>query len=277
MVFRTLMAVAGVIAMAVSIADPAMADQLSDIRSRGKLVCGVLGGYEPFSFQDPITREVNGYEPDVCRGLAQALGVTIELRVVTAQGRVPELLQGRVDVEAALLGWSREREKQVDFSHIYAEVDSKMLVMKVSGVATGAQLEERKIGVAKGSSLESIAQSRFPKATIVSYDDTPAAYLSLRQGKIAALLMTETTLQSLRRLDPQSDRTSLLSEVYERGQEAFVVRKGDNETLLAAINVYLDAIERSGEAQTLYDRWFGSDSKLKMTRAIAVGTPIERE
>ncbi len=255
----------------------ARADQLADIKARNKLVCGVLGGYEPFGFQDPMTREVNGYEPELCRGLAAALGVAPELKVVTAQGRVPELLQGRVDVEAALLGWTKEREAQVDYSNVYAMVASKIMVLTDSGLATGEQLTDRKIGVAKGSSLESIAQARFPKATVISFDDTPAAYLALRQGKIAGLLMTETTLASLRHQDPRGDRTTVLPAIYENAQQAFVMRKGGNDTLKASIDAYLDDLERSGKAQALYDRWFGADSKLKLVRKVPVGTPLVRD
>ena len=263
--------------LVVAVAAPAHADQLSDIKTRGKLTCGVLGGYEPFGFQDPATREVNGYEPDLCRSLARVLGVAADLKVVTAQGRVPELLQGRVDVEAALLGWSKEREQQVDYSNVYGVVDSKILVMKSSGIQAPGQLADRKIGVAKGSLLEGIAQSRFPDATVVSFDDTPNAYLALRQGKIAGLLMTDTTLASLRNLDPQGDRTLLLPEVYEHSQQAFAMRKGGNETLRAAINAFLDEYEGSGEAQAAYDKWFGVQSKLKMTRTVRVGSLIARE
>lgn len=255
----------------------AHADQLADIKARGTLICGVLGGYEPFGFQDPVTREVNGYEPELCRGLAVALGVRPELKVVTAQGRVPELLQGRVDVEAALLGWSKEREAQVDYSNIYAMVASKIMVTTSSGVTNTDQLAERKIGVAKGSALEGIAQARFPKGTVISFDDTPAAYLALRQGKIAGLLMTETTLASLRKQDPQGDRTVILPTVYENAQQAFVMRKGDNATLKAAINSFLDELEQSGKAQALYDKWFGADSKLKMVREARVGSPLVRD
>lgn len=266
------------LALAVTVAAmPACADQLSDIKARGKLICGVLGGYEPFGFQDPATREVKGYEPDLCRGLANALGVAIDLKVVTAQGRVPELLQGRVDVEAALLGWSKEREQQVDYSNLYGTVDSKILVMRSSDIQAPGQLAARKIGVAKGSLLEGIAQARFPNGTVVSFDDTPNAYLALRQGKIAGLLMTETTLASLRNLDPQGDRTLLLPETYERSQQAFAMRKGGGETLKAAINTFLDTYEKSGEAQAAYDKWFGTQSKLQMTRAVRVGSPINRE
>ena len=274
---RTAIRTLAVLLIAAACPAVARADQLSDIKARGKLVCGVLGGYEPFGFQDPITREVNGYEPELCRGLAGALGVTPELKVVTAQGRVPELLQGRVDVEAALLGWTKEREAQVDYSNIYATVASKIMVMKAAGIATPDQLVERKIGVAKGSALESIAQARFPQGTVISFDDTPAAYLALRQGKIAGLLMTETTLASLRHQDPQGDRTAILPTVYENAQQAFVMRKGDNDTLRAAINAYLDELERSGKAQALYDKWFGAASKLKMEREARVGAQLVRD
>jgi len=89
--------------------------------------------------------------------------------------------------------------------------------------------------------------------------------------------MTETTLASLRHQDPQGDRTTVLATIYENAQQAFVMRKGDNDTLKAAINGYLDELEQSGKAQVLYDTWFGAASKLKMVREARVGTPLVRE
>jgi len=51
----------------------ARADQLADIKARGKMICGTLGTAEPFSFQDPRTREIVGYDVDICRKVADSL------------------------------------------------------------------------------------------------------------------------------------------------------------------------------------------------------------
>src|SRR3546814_5695391 len=56
----TLKATAMVLAMGASCT--ASANALDDVKSRNTLVCGTLGTSEPFSFQDPKTRKVVGYE-----------------------------------------------------------------------------------------------------------------------------------------------------------------------------------------------------------------------
>ena len=55
----------------------AQADQLADIKARGTLVCGTLGTAEPFSFPNPQTREVQGYDVDFCNAIAKSLGVKL--------------------------------------------------------------------------------------------------------------------------------------------------------------------------------------------------------
>ena len=114
----------------------AHADQLSDIKARGTLVCGTLGTAEPFSFQDPKTRQIVGYDIDMCAKVADALGVKLEVKPMAVEARIPELLQGRVDILAANLGWTKERAQQIDYSYSYFVSQQKLLVAAESGIST---------------------------------------------------------------------------------------------------------------------------------------------
>src|SRR6266542_4826598 len=84
----------------------ARADQVADIKQKGTLVCGTLGNAEPFSYPNPQTRETQGYDVDFCAAIAKSLGVKLELKLIAVPARIPELMQGRVDVLAANLGWT---------------------------------------------------------------------------------------------------------------------------------------------------------------------------
>ena len=77
------------------------ADQVADIKAKGELVCGVLGTDDPFSFVDPKSREIVGYDVDLCNAVAKKLGVKTSLKQLAVAARVPELQQGRVDILAA--------------------------------------------------------------------------------------------------------------------------------------------------------------------------------
>ena len=81
-------------ALLAAAANTAWADQLADIRAKGEVVIGVLGTAEPYSFIDPKTRELVGYEVDLGKELAKALGVKPVFKQLAVAARIPELQQG---------------------------------------------------------------------------------------------------------------------------------------------------------------------------------------
>src|SRR3954454_2875723 len=140
----------------------ARADQLADIKARGKLICGTLGTAEPFSFQDPRTREIVGYDVDICRKVAESLGVTLELKPMATEARIPELVQGRVDILAANLGYTKERAQQIDYSNSYFVSLQKIIVTKESKITSFEQLGGKKVTALKGTTSEQAGGGLFP-------------------------------------------------------------------------------------------------------------------
>lgn len=56
----TIKSLTAAVALFAASALPTLADQLSDVKERGTLKCGVLSIANPFGFQDPDTRELVG-------------------------------------------------------------------------------------------------------------------------------------------------------------------------------------------------------------------------
>src|SRR5690606_16626158 len=141
-------------------ASVAHADALSDIKSGGKLVCGTLGTSEPFSFQDPSTRQVVGYEVDLCKEIADHLGVQLEVKMIAVAARIPELAGGRVDVVAANLGWSPDRAKQIDYSYQHYVSPQKVLIRRddAGALKANADLAGKRVSAVSGSSSEAGAK-----------------------------------------------------------------------------------------------------------------------
>ena len=122
-------------ALLAAAANTAWADQLAEIRAKGEVVIGVLGTAEPYSFIDPKTRELVGYEVDLGKELAKALGVKPVFKQITLAARIPELQQGHVDLLAASLTHNKEREAQIDFSLTTFVAGQKVLVKAQAVVA----------------------------------------------------------------------------------------------------------------------------------------------
>ena len=249
----------------------AFADTLDDVKSRRKLICGVLTGYEPYSYQDPATRELVGYEADFCTALAKDLGVPIELKVVTTQGRIAELTQGRVDVLAARSSYTKERARQVDYTGLYDRVSDRFMVLASSDLKAGDIKPGTRFGVSKGTPLEQFLRDKYPASTVVSFDDISLAYAALRSGKIDAVLAPTTTLVALQHRDAGADVTKVLPEVIYSVETSFIVRKGEDR-MRAAIDAFLAKTEQSGLAAQIYEKYFGAQSTYKLPRDFAIGS-----
>jgi polar amino acid transport system substrate-binding protein len=243
----------------------AHADQLADIKARGKLICGTLGTAEPFSFQDPKTREIVGYDVDICRKVADSLGVTLELKPMATEARIPELVQGRVDILAANLGYTKERAQQIDYSSSYFVSLQKIIVTKESKITSFEQLGGKKVTALKGTTSEQGVRRLIPTAETVTFQDTSAAFLALVQGKVDGFCASELILVKLKKQAEKSEPLEIIAKPLFVEPWGLGLRKGE-PAFKEAVNKALSAVDASGEADTIFNKWFGPSTVYDMKR-----------
>lgn len=253
------------LALAAGTSAAARADELADVKARGTLVCGTLGTAEPFSFQDPKTREIVGYDVDMCGKVAEALGVKLELKPIAVEARIPELLQGRVDILAANLGWSKERAQQIDYSYSYFVSQQKMLVAEDSGIESLDQLAGHKISALKGSSSEQGVRREIPQAETVTFQDSSSAFLALVQGKVDGFCASELILVKLRKQTEESTPLAIIEKSVFVEPWGLGIRKGE-AAFKGEVDKALAALEASGEADRIFTKWFGPDTAYGLKR-----------
>ncbi|MGO7374168.1 transporter substrate-binding domain-containing protein, partial [Rhizobium ruizarguesonis] len=66
-----------------------------------------------FASPDPKTREMAGFDVDLCGAIAKELGVKAEIKPVSVEARVPEVKLGRVDITVANLAYTLSRAEQI--------------------------------------------------------------------------------------------------------------------------------------------------------------------
>lgn len=260
---------------AASVSTTAKAELLDDIKAAGTLNCGVLTNSPPLGFQDVKTREPAGYEIEICQKLAKSLGVTAKLTAVSPQTRMAELTQGRVDILASLLSYSKQRAEQVDFSGAYIAEDFNFVVLDQSDIKTVDDLAGQRIGLVKGSVLIPITEKRLPDARVLSFETSAASFLALQQGKVKATVYRYSEGKAVERnAGADIDKLRFLDEPLLSMPSGFAFRKGSPE-LVKATNAFLSSLETSGEGQALYGKWLGKDSELQATRKFEFGKPQE--
>ncbi|PZQ45605.1 MAG: cysteine ABC transporter substrate-binding protein [Rhodovulum sulfidophilum] len=268
---RTLAFAAGLALTATTaLTSAASADQLADIKASGKLVCGVLGTLEPFSFQDPETRETVGYDVDLCRAVAADLGVTLEVKPIAVEARIPELMQGRVDIISAALGYTADRAKQIDYSNTSYVSMQKILVKTAGGATTLDDLAQKKISAPKGSTSEKYLRAVLPEATALTFQDPPAAFLALQQSKVSGMILSEISL--IKFMNQAGDGFALIAQPVAKEYWGLGLRK-DEPALKEAVNATLARLETSGEGKAIFDKWLGAGTPYKMERAFTLDVP----
>lgn len=252
----------------------AFADQLDTVKQRGTLICGTLGTAEPFSFADPATREIRGYDVDFCKAVADHLGVKLELKLVAVEARIPELAQGRIDIIAANLGYSAARAEQIDYSDQYFVSQQKIMVRSADNYKSIANLAGKKVSTPRGSSSELAVAAKIPGAQVVTFQDPPSAFLALIQNKVDAFALPE--LASLRFMQQAGSKVqlTLLPESIFPEPWGLGVKKGE-PALLKQVNDTLAGMEKSGEAARIFTKWFGPATAYKSTREFRI-EPITR-
>ena len=239
---------------------PVYAGKLEDIKKKGVLVAGVKDSQPPFGYVDESSREIVGFEIDLMKLLADKLGVKLETKPVTSSTRIPMLTQGDIDIVAATMTHSRERDKTIDFSVTYFLSQQKLLVKKDSGITSIKQLAGKKIGSAKGSTSEQNAKRAQPEAAVISYETYPEAFLALKQGKVEAVTTDDAILLGLRNKDDNPGDYALVGETISA--EPYGLGLAPNDSAFRhAVNVALMEMWTSGEYQKIYDKWFGKDTK----------------
>jgi polar amino acid transport system substrate-binding protein len=251
------------VTLGASLAPAAHADQLSDIKKKGELVCGVLGTDEPNSFVDPKSREIVGYEVDLCNDIAQKIGVKPVLKQIAVAARIPELQQGRVDILTASLTHNKEREGLIDFSLSTFITGQRVLVKKSSGIADVSQLAGKKVLTVKGGTQEPNLKRAVPTADVITYETTVQAFLGLQQGKGVGYVDDEASLlNNYAKLGPAQKDYLVLPQSLSTEALAIGIRKGEPEIKTLVDGVLRD-LEKSGDAQKLFIKWYGPNSNLK--------------
>ena len=236
----------------------AQAGKIEEVKARGVLVCGVKDSVNLFGFIDPDTKNLVGFDVDICKYIADKLGVKTEFKVVTSKNRIPMLAQGSVDILAATMTHKFSRDEQIDFSITYFMDGQKLLVKKGSGIMSTDDLANRKVGTVKGSTSEKNIKNAQPKAQVISYDEYPQAFMALKQGKVKAVTTDSGILAGLKAGDDNPEKWEIVGEFFSSEPYGLGVPENDS-AFRDFVNKSLNEMWLDGTYHKLFKKWMGYD------------------
>ncbi|QIQ21685.1 ABC transporter substrate-binding protein [Zophobihabitans entericus] len=264
--FKKVIGVAGILAATLSSIAPAHADRLDDITKSGVIKVAVFDSNPPFGFVDEKTKQFIGYDVDIANAIAKSLNVELKLVATNPANRIPLLNSQKVDLIVANFTVTEDRAKVVDFSVPYFATGQKFIARK--GVLTKPDdLANLRIGADKGTVQEVTLRERYPNARVISYDDTPFAFAALRNGVVQAITQDDAKLVGLMANVPEAQKADFEISPFSITKEYQAVGLPKGETRLTEkVNEVLLKLEADGEADKIYNRWFGPETTSAMPR-----------
>lgn len=247
----------------------AHADRLADVKHAGVLRVAAFDSNPPFGFVDAKSKQIEGLDVDYAKALADKLGVKLQVLPTNPANRVPLLTANKVDLVLANFTITPERAQQVDFSIPYFS-SGQQLIVKKGSLKNQDDLNKWRVGVDKGTVNEGVLREKFPGAKVIAYDDTPFAFTALRNGQVQAITQDGPKLIGLLANVPDKDKYEVPPFTISNDLIGVGIPKGE-AALADFVNQSLRDLEANGQAQKIYDTWFGPNTKTPLARLYKIG------
>ena len=238
---------------------------LTKIIKRGELRVGLEAGYMPFEMSDSKGNIV-GFDVDVAKKMAKAMGVKLTLVNTAWDGIIPALLSDKFDIIMSGMTVTQERNLKINFANPYIVVGQTALISKkyAGEIKSIKDLNNPKYTITSklGTTGEQAVKRMFPKAKYKSFESETEAQLETLNGLSAATvydLPMNAIFYSQRGKD---GGMVFLDEPFTYEPLGWAVRKGDPD-FLNWLNNFLTQIKNDGTYDKIYDKWFGSNDWLK--------------
>ncbi len=229
-------------------------DAVTNIRNRGRLIVGLDIGSNLFSFRDPITGEITGFDVDIAGEVARDIFGTpsqVEYRILTSADRIAALENNQVDIVVKTMSINCARKELVNFSTEYLAANQRILAPRDSAITQASDLAGKRVCAVEGTtSLDRIKQIS-PPPIIVKVVTWADCLVALQQRQVDAVSTDDSILAGLVSQDPYLHIVgpSMAKEPYGIG-----INK-ENTGLVRFVNGTLDRVRRDGTWNTLYRKW----------------------
>jgi polar amino acid transport system substrate-binding protein len=225
---------------------------MKKIQDRGRLIVGVAADNYLFSFQNPQTGQLEGFDIDVAKRIAREIfgdENKIEYRVMTFAERIPALQEDSVDLVADIMTINCTRWKDISFSSQYYDAGQRILVRRDSKVKNVNDLNDKRVCVGDGSTSQDNMQ-KYKQVELVVVDDVSDCMVLFQQGAVDALVSDDTVLVGFAKQDPYArvitEGAPLSSEPYGLGV------KKDHPEFVRFVNSVLEDARRDGSWKQWY-------------------------
>lgn len=217
--------------------------------------------YPPFQYYDE-EGTLTGFNIDLARALCLELDVQCNIRVEKWENLIPSLANNTAHTVISAMAINQENLSRVDFTESYFRIPARFVARANDKIqaATHEALEDKKIGVIRGTSHEAYLKDFFKDSEITSFSSDAEAKTALASGKVDYLFSDGVSLMFWVNGTTSNGCCKLIAGAFLEPNYfglgmGIAVRKG-NLPLRKALNDALKRIRTSGRYEELLLRYF---------------------
>lgn len=241
---------------------------LKKIKESGTITLGHRDASIPFSYIADASGKPVGYSHDIQLKVVEAIKKELDMpelnvryNLVTSQTRIPLVQNGTVDLECGSTTNNAERGQQVDFSVGIFEIGTRLLSKKESSYKDFDDLKGKNVVTTAGTTSERIIKSMNAEKqmgmNVISAKDHGESFQMLESGRAVAFMMDDALLAGEMAKAKKPDDWAVTGTAQSYEIYGCMVRKGD-EPFKKAVDDAIVATFKSGEINTIYNKWFQS-------------------
>lgn len=212
------------------------------VTSSGVLRVGTEGVYPPFSYHDPATGQLTGYDVDVARAVGEKLGVTVEFVETPWDSMFAALEANRFDVVANQVSITPERQQKYDLSEPYS-IGEGVIVTRADddSITSLADLRGR---IAAQSITSNWAQvARDAGAQIEAVEGLTQAMALLSQGRVDVVVNDSLSIYAYL-AETNDTAVKIAGTTEEKSEQGLAARK--NSGLLGDLDTAIEELKADG-------------------------------
>ncbi|RPH50850.1 MAG: amino acid ABC transporter substrate-binding protein [Desulfobacteraceae bacterium] len=237
---------------------------LEQILQRGELRVGFEAGYMPFEMTDKNGNFV-GFDIDIAKEMAQALGVKFVPVNTAWDGIIPSLITEKFDIIMSGMTVTQERNLKINFADPNIVVGQTILINKKhkGAIKSYKDLNNPKYTITSklGTTGEQAVKRVIPKATYKSFETEPEAALEVVNGKADAFVY-DLPYCVVFMAQQGAGNLIFLDTPFTYEPLAWAVRKGDPD-FINWLNNFLRQIKNDGRYDKVYDKWIKNTDWIK--------------
>jgi His/Glu/Gln/Arg/opine family amino acid ABC transporter permease subunit len=229
---------------------------------------GTEGTYPPFTYKDPRTQKLTGYDIEVVEAVAKKAGWTLQFVQSDFDAIFPALDARRIDVIANQVTINPEREARYLFSTPYTYSHGVIVVRADNDdIKTLSDLQGKTAAQSETSNWAQVA--RDAGARVESVEGFAQAVALLKQGRVDVIINDNIPVLDYLASTGDKDVKIAGNAGDEISRQALAFRRTDT-ALRDEANAALAAMRKSGALEKISEKYFRADVSVEDSGTVRV-------